>query len=217
MNVESFANGLHRGLARRKFELTHVRVKALEYESDGRPDNWVTRSAVLLSYAHWEGFIKESSTRYVQLINSANVLVNQLKSPLQAACLSSHFKRAQGSEKVSYLGLILSEMDGRRCEIFSVNPEKIIDTESNLSSVVFRELVLGLGLDYLEEYETRQAFVDEVLLRARNMVSHGELASFAIADAIERIDGVVGLLDLYSNQLIDAARDKRFLLEMVDG
>jgi HEPN superfamily RiboL-PSP-like protein len=214
VNVESFANGLHRGLARRKFELTHVRVKTLEYESDDRLDNWVTRTAVLLSYAHWEGFIKESSTRYLRLINSKSVRVNQLKSPLQAACLSSHFKRARGSEKASYLGSILAEMDGRRCEIFNVTPEKIVDTESNLSSVAFRDLVLGLGLEYIDAYETRQAFVDEALLRSRNQVAHGELASFTIADATERIDGVLSLLDLYSNQLIDAARDSSFLLEV---
>jgi RiboL-PSP-HEPN len=189
-----------------------VRMGIQEADPDADRMSWAARAAVVLSYAHWEGFVKESSARYVKLINSRKIRVDLLKVSLQAACLQSHFKRAQGSGKMGYLGSILSEMDGRRCEVFNALPEKIIDAESNLSSTVFRELISSLGLDYLDAYETRQAFVDERLVRSRNQVAHGELVAFTVTEAVERIDGVLVLLDLYSDQLIDAARDSRFLL-----
>jgi hypothetical protein len=132
--------------------------------------------------------------------------------PLQAACLSSHFKRAQASDKMSFLGILLSEIDDRRCRVFNATPEKIVNTESNLSSAVFKEIILALGLDYLPLYQTRQAFIDEKLLRSRNQVAHGELVSFSEEDAQERIDGVLYLLDQFADQLIDAVRDENFLV-----
>jgi hypothetical protein len=212
MDVEDFANDLHSSLVRRKVELTDVRIRVQESKAAAGQMNWVSRSAVVLAYAHWEGFIKESSGRYVNLINSKGIRINQLKVSLQAACLTSHFKRAQGTEKVSYLGSILLEMDDRRCEVFRILPPKIISTESNLSSTVFKDLILGLGLEYLDAYETRQAFIDEKIVHGRNQVAHGELIPFSSEEAIERIDGVLLLLDQYANQLIDAARDDGFLL-----
>jgi hypothetical protein len=211
VDVETFANSIHRSLSRRKRELTSIRLKV--QERDGTHDEWIARGAVVFSYAHWEGFVKEASAKYLKLVNSRSLKVEVLQVALQAACLASHFKRAQGSEKVRYLATLLAEMDNRRCEIFSVTPNKVIDTESNLSSVVFQDLVLGLGLEYGDFYQTRQAFMDEKLLQGRNQVAHGELVTFDADGAMERIDGVLRLLDSYADQLIDAVRDERFLIQ----
>ncbi|WP_153029097.1 MAE_28990/MAE_18760 family HEPN-like nuclease [Amycolatopsis sp. YIM 10] len=212
MNAEDFANHLHRSLAKRKVELTDVRIYIRQLSGGASTGNWAERSAIVLAYAHWEGFVKESSVRYIKLINSRGVRVDRLNLSLQAACLASHFKRAQGSVKIGYLGSILSEMDARRCEVFRLSPEKIVDTESNLSSTAFKGLVIALGLDYLDTYATRQAFIDEKLVHGRNQVAHGEMVSFTSMEAIDRIDGVLVLLQEYTDQLIDAVRDEVFFL-----
>lgn len=215
MDTESFTNSIHRSLARRKRELTSVRLKVHEADPNPAHMDWITRSAILFSYAHWEGFVKEASAKYLKLIVARKIRVDQLQIALQAACLTSHFKRAHGSEKVRHLARVLSEIDGSRCEIFSIATEKVINTESNLSSVVFQDLVLGLGLNFDEFYQMRQAFIDEKLLRSRNQVAHGELITFDSNEAIARIDGVLRLLDSYADQLIDAVRDELFLQERI--
>lgn len=148
---------------------------------------------------------------YVKFINSQKVRVIDLKLCLQAAHLHSSLRRAGASPKLGYLGGILEELDVNRSAIFSATPEKCVDTESNLSSEVFKSLVLGLGLPYLDAYSTRQAFIDEKIVHSRNQVVHGELIPFSRDEALERLEAVRELIDLYGQQLIDAARGQLYL------
>ncbi|WP_433592014.1 MAE_28990/MAE_18760 family HEPN-like nuclease [Nocardia sp. CA-145437] len=212
MNPEDFAERLHGGLAKRKRELTRLRFMIDTDRVNVDRLSCINRAAVMLSYAHWEGFIKEAGTRYIKYINGQELNASELKLPLQAACMSSHFKRAGSSDKARYLATVLKEMDTCRSQVFNLSPDKIIKTESNLSSRVFQDLVVGLGLDFLDIYQTRMAFVDAKLLDARNKVAHGELVSYEADEVIERIDGVVVLMDYFANQLIDSVADSLFLL-----
>jgi hypothetical protein len=175
----------------------------------------MTRSAVVLAYAHWEGFVKDASQAYVRTINSRQIRTMDLKHCLQAAALTSHFKRTEGSGKLSFIGTVLSDIDRSRSAVFSVQPEKVVDTESNLSSVVFAENIARLGLVQADVYDMRAAFIDAKLVAGRNQVAHGELVTFKTEEAIARIDGVLLLLDGFANQLIDAVRDEAFMQEKV--
>jgi hypothetical protein len=183
--------------------------------SEQNPDphrlSCIARSAVVLAYAHWEGFVKRGSGDYIKFINSASVKVADLKFPFQAAYVLSAFKRASSSVKTRYLGELLQEIDARRAEVFAVSPDKCIDTESNLSSTVFKEIVQGVGLDILPLYETRSVFIDQRIVSARNQVAHGELVSFDSADVRDRIDGVRLLIDAYADQLKNAASKSAYL------
>ncbi len=214
MEVEEFVNSIDRDLAHRKLELSRLKMKVIQDASDSDSDHasWMRRSAAVLSYAHWEGFVKQASIQYVRYLNSQNLPVSSLKCELQAACLVSHFKRARESLKVRYLGEVLRDIDEARRGVFRVKPTKIVDTESNLTSTVFGDLVQGMGLDYLDEYQTRGPFIDTKLVHGRNQVAHGELAVFGTAEIIDRIEAVVKLLDQYSQQLFEAVRDSVFLI-----
>ncbi|MGX1492579.1 MAE_28990/MAE_18760 family HEPN-like nuclease [Streptomyces tendae] len=210
MDLEKFSDKVQRDLSLRKVELS--RFSILFQEGTDQPQQELLhRAAVVLSYAHWEGFVKSGSAFYVKHINARQLPVERLKYPLQAAYVASRFKQAAVSSKNYFLGDLLGCIDADRKKIFSAKPERCFDTESNLSSVVFKALVQGLGLDYLGEYETRNAFIDEKLLHGRNQVAHGELVKFDRQDAEERLTSVRYLLDLFSDQLLNAARDEYYL------
>ena len=51
--------------------------------------------------------------------------------------------------------------------------EDVIKTGSNLNSEVFIEIMETIGLDYTE-YEPSFVMIDEVLLKMRNEIAHGE-------------------------------------------
>lgn len=206
-----FIQSIDRQLAHRKLELSNLNLMVSDENPDPNRLSCIARSAVVLTYAHWEGFVKQGSAAYVKHVRDSQVKVSDLKFPFQAAHVFSAFKRAANTSKVRYLGEILQEIDDRRTEIFSVPPEKYIDTESNLSSTVFKEIVRGLGLELLPFYETRSVFIDQRIVKARNQVAHGELVSFDAADIKDRIDGVRLLLDSYAEQLKDAASESHFL------
>lgn len=211
MDPMRFIEGIDRQLARRKVELSNLSIMTSEQNPDPHRLNCIARSAIVLAYAHWEGFVKRGSSAYVEFVNDAGVKVADLKFPFQAAHVLSTFKRASGSVKTRYLGEILKEIDARRAEVFSVSPDKCIDTESNLSSSVFKEIVQGVGLDVLPFYETRSVFIDQRIVLARNQVAHGELVSFDAADVRDRIDGVRLLIDTYADQLKSAASASAYL------
>ncbi|UNS98029.1 MAE_28990/MAE_18760 family HEPN-like nuclease [Streptomyces tubbatahanensis] len=210
MDLEKFNDKVQRDLSLRKVELS--RFSVLFQEGTDQPhQDLLHRAAVILSYAHWEGFVKSGSSFYVKHINACQLPVERLKYPLQAAYVASRFKQASASSKNHFLGDLLDCIDTDRKKTFSANPNNCFDTESNLSSIAFKALVQGLGLDYLGEYETRSAFIDEKLLHGRNKVAHGELVRFDRQDAEERLDSVRYLLDLFSDQLLNAARDQCYL------
>ncbi|MGW6271708.1 MAE_28990/MAE_18760 family HEPN-like nuclease [Streptomyces sp. NPDC055060] len=211
MDPTRFIGGIDRQLARRKVELSNLSLMVSEQNPDPHRLSCIARSAVVLTYAHWEGFVKRGSGAYVDYVNSARIKVADLKFPLQAAHVLSTFKRASVSVKVRYLGELLQEIDIRRAEVFAVSSDKCIDTESNLSSAVFKEIVQGVGLDILPLYETRSAFIDQRIVLARNQVAHGELVSFDALDVRDRIDGVRLLMDAYADQLKDAATASDYL------
>ncbi|MFH8927564.1 MAE_28990/MAE_18760 family HEPN-like nuclease [Streptomyces pristinaespiralis] len=211
MDPSRFIEGIDRQLARRKVELSNLVLMVSEQNPDPNRLSCIARSAVVLTYAHWEGFVKQGSSAYIRFINEANVRVADLKFPFQAAYVSSAFKRAAASAKARYLGEVLKEIDTRRTETFSISPDKCIDTESNLSSVVFKEIIHSIGLDVLPLYETRSAFIDQRIVKARNQVAHGELVSFDAVDVNERITGARLLIDTYANQLKQAATANHYL------
>ncbi|MFJ8188956.1 MAE_28990/MAE_18760 family HEPN-like nuclease [Streptomyces sp. NPDC096094] len=205
MDPTRFIEGIDRQLARRKVELSNLSLMVSEQNPDPHRLSCIARSAVVLAYAHWEGFVKRGSGAYVDFVNSAKIKVVDLKFPFQAAYVLSTFKRASGSVKTRYLGELLQEIDSRRAEVFAIAPDKCIDTESNLSSSVFKEIVQGVGLDVLPLYETRSVFIDQRIVLARNQVAHGELVGFDALDVRDRIDGVRLLIDTYADQLKNAA------------
>ncbi|EEP72635.1 hypothetical protein MCAG_02962 [Micromonospora sp. ATCC 39149] len=214
MTPEDFVGTVHRNLAHRKRELSQLKLDIQSLE-DGHAEpaqmGWATRAAVVLAYAHWEGFVKTASEKYVRFIVAQRIPTSLLKASLQAASVASHFKRSEGSQKARYLGELLADMDAKRQEIFSVNPDKVIDTESNLSSRVFAEIIAALGLEVPTFAVTHLGYIDSSLLAARNKVAHGELLSYSSEEAISRVEVVLTLLDGYADYLIDAVRDRLFM------
>jgi len=211
MDMSDFVQGVQKDLGHRKQELSGIWLMVQEADPNPHRLSCLSRSAIVLAYAHWEGCVKSASKRYVNYINSRQLPVLELKRSLQAAHLTSQFRRGGDSARIRFLGELLGEIDRVRAAVCAINPNKCIDMEDNLSSIVFKDLVIGLGLEYLDVYSTRQVFIDRQVVYARNQVAHGELVSFDSIDVELRIKGVLTLLDTYSNQLIEAVHDNHFL------
>lgn len=211
MDLQKFGEKVQKDLAHRKLELSRLAMMLQAPYMDQPQKNLLCRAVVMFSYAHWEGFVKSASTLYVKHVSGQQVPVCKLKNCFQAAYVAGHLKRGGSTTKVDFLGDVLSAIDMERQKIFSLAPDKFIDTESNLSSKVFKSLVTGLGISYLSTYATRHAFIDGKLVYGRNQVAHGELTIFSETDATERLASVRDLMDIFANQLLDAARDKSYM------
>ena len=66
-----------------------------------------------------------------------------------------------------------------------------------------------LGLDY-GEYATKAKLIDETLLRNRNNVAHGKYLVMDIEEFIGLHRAIINLMDLFSNQISNAASTKAY-------
>ncbi|QNP64336.1 MAE_28990/MAE_18760 family HEPN-like nuclease [Streptomyces genisteinicus] len=211
VDIPRFSERVQKALAHRKAELSRLSILVSGSHQDSSQESVICRSSVVLTYAHWEGFVKQASKLYIEYVNSCKVPVLNMKPCFQAAHVQTHLNRASNGVRIPFLAELLDRIDLDRKATFFVDPVKIVETESNLTSEVFRNIVASIGLVYLEFYSTRRAFIDEKLVFSRNQVAHGELIPFGSAEAMERIDAVRTLLDMYASQILDAARDDSFL------
>jgi hypothetical protein len=79
-----------------------------------------------------------------------------------------------------------------------------VQTKSNLSSEVLREIVLTLGLDY-SRFVTKEKLLDEKLLANRNSIAHGR---FLVIDTQEYLgihDDIFGMMQDFYNQVDNAS------------
>ena len=90
--------------------------------------------------------------------------------------------------------------------------EDVIKTKSNLNSDVFIEIMETIGLDY-SQYEGNFKLLDEVLLKMRNEIAHGEKPEYIDLDQDrfnEVYDKIVDMMNMFSIQIMNASCLKEY-------
>ena len=165
--------------------------------------NPITRAGIALTYAHWEGFIKESSECYLSYLSSLRLKHNDLSLNLIALAFFNKIKNAKDFEKCYEVVHFLKDSESR-CQL-----PKSIETDSNLNSVVLKKITQMLGLNYTE-YETRANFIDINLLAKRNEIAHGEYRKVDFTDFNEAFEFVLKYCEIYKTEIENAATLKKY-------
>ena len=93
-----------------------------------------------------------------------NLLTVSMKNTIS---FSAEAKKTSEYSKIT--DFFISKMDSKAC----INFKNAINTESNLSSKVLKEISWCLGVDY-SPFEIREKFIDSHLLGRRNSIAHGQ-------------------------------------------
>ncbi len=205
--VEHLQNILDEELAWRKKELAVI--KSLVTEKSSRKDlvNCHIRCGVALIYAHWEGFIKAAGSAYLTFIASQRLTYLELAKNFIAVAVQRSLNEAGLSNKLAIYVQITDFFTNGLTDRCILPLE--VQTKSNLSSEVLREVVYTLGLDY-KEYETKAKLIDETLLKSRNEIAHGKYLLISVEQFTDLHSAVIELLDLFSNQISNAASTKAY-------
>src|SRR5580704_7767577 len=95
--IEELADRLDEGMAWRRIELQALKaaVSDAEKQSPGSPlSRALARSGVAMLYAHWEGYVKDSCTAYVEFIAKRRLRCDELSDGLLRSVLESLGRRA---------------------------------------------------------------------------------------------------------------------------
>lgn len=207
--VEKFIDFLDDSLAWRKQELSYYLLKI---DGNQKQSSALIRGGVPLLYAHWEGFIKEAAIGYLYFIDAKKKKINELRENFAAVYSKKRLNELVDSSKASTYVQAIRTIRTNEGHIFSVRPEKFINTQSNLSSKVLIEILITLGLNP-DTYAIKQKVIDEKLLKARNEIAHGNYLSINSADYKALHLEVLDMIQTFKTELENAVNTDSYLAE----
>lgn len=172
------------------------------------------RVGIAMLSAHFEGFIKCIANYYVVHVSSQNIKLSKLDTGFAAIHLRGVLNPCLNSTKLSVykssMDEFLTKYNSLNFKVKYTQDEPIIQTESNPSSTVLRNIFNTIGLDF-SIYETRINYIDADLLSNRHNIVHGEKTSISISEFDSTFDAITNLMEQFSNQVKDAAINKVYL------
>jgi len=179
-------------------------------KSEKDKSNTIVRATIPILYAHWEGFIKNASVAYVDYVNNQNKKYNELDICFVVFGIKKRINELieskQSNLSIETIKFIIEEMD---------NPARLmiknsINTESNLNSKIFENIVTSIGLDP-NYYKTYYNLIDESLLKRRNNIAHGKYLDIGDDESLSLADEIVKLIRQFKTDIEDAASQAKFI------
>ncbi|PTX41569.1 hypothetical protein IQ03_04952 [Gemmobacter caeni] len=199
--LNELQSALDKEMAWRIKEIGVFRVGARSSGTQRKP---FIRAGVALLYAHWEGFIKNSSEIYLSYVESRALPYRDLKSCFVVFGLKGKINTLVESRKtfpnIEAMEFIFSKMN----ETAKLQINSAVNTESNLTSRVFSNIAGSLNID-TTPYETKFNLIDSSLVDRRNRVAHGEFLDIAGSDFDKLVVEIVDLMRLYKTDIENAA------------
>ncbi|MEO6423557.1 MAG: MAE_28990/MAE_18760 family HEPN-like nuclease [Candidatus Nitrotoga sp.] len=158
------------------------------------------RAGLALLYAHWEGFVKKSGTCFLEYVAAQRHNISELRSNFVTLLVRGKIDRASESKKYSAFDEVTRYIIENQTTRARIPVKNVVDTQSNLSTSVLKEIIWCLGLDF-DLFEAKEKLIDLKLVGRRNHVAHGESIEIDIEDFFEMVDEVLGLMTTFKNLL----------------
>ncbi len=211
-DINDFADKLDEEMAWRKHELAILKL-AVDSAQDKMADTNL-RAATAMLYAHWEGFVKNAASYYLQHVSQQKILYSALKKNFLALKVSSDLRKFQETSNNSIHTKIVERIIDEYKEISDIPYKGKINTKGNLNSDRFVEIMKTIGLDY-SAYELDFHLIDSKLLNMRNQIAHGQelkAISLDVSAFNELYNKITSILDTFKEQLLNAAQNKEYLM-----
>jgi hypothetical protein len=167
---------------------------------EAMPTAVLLRAGLPLIYAHWEGYVKAASEAFLSHVAHLGLTYRQLKPCFAVLGIRSRLlslaKDGNAVISTRTFEFLVQELDSKARFARKGN----IDTQANLSSVVFRQIASSVGIDPTA-YETKSVLIDESLLKRRNHIAHGENLQVTPDEFHDLATEVITLMRQYKTDL----------------
>ncbi|MNC08562.1 hypothetical protein D3C81_454360 [compost metagenome] len=158
------------------------------------------RAGVSLMYAHWEGFVKKTGTYFLEYVSSQRHCISELRSNFVTLIVKGRIDSAHDSKKYSAFDEVTKYILFNQNSRARIPVKNVVDTQSNLSTTVLKEILWCLGFDY-SIFESKEKLIDQKLVNRRNHIAHGQEIEIGLDDFSEMADEVLGLMTTFRNML----------------
>ncbi len=192
----------------RRKELSDLKAAVKAADAAAKPV--LLRAIVTMSYAHWEGYVRNCANRYFEYLTirrrtyanlERQIYVNTFLARIDAL----HQSRANLEARCKLVNDILDGMTGT---FKYVNPS-LIDTKSNLNTDIIREICLICSVDSLH-FETKRVFLDQFILKRRNAIAHGQNEFIQETGVDDLIAEILGLMQHFRSLLENKVYQKQY-------
>lgn len=209
-SVAEFEEFVSSEYAWRRKELTNMRHLVLS--SKNHNQEILLRSAVPLLYAHWEGIVKKLSIAMLQYLVSRGFKYSELRPSFLAYAVLEKHQRNFPAKSFGALATLFCKGGLNQSGSIQIDPSQYIDTKSNLSSDVLKDITQKIGVDYAP-FELKENLIDESFLGLRNQICHGERTKIKADDFDSLYEEVVLLIDTFKNAVLNCVCQKAYLSE----
>ena len=217
---------LEEELSWRLEEIRFFRNRLSDFRKEEERDRY-RRAMVVMLYSNFEGFWKAAFMIYVNAINSYRVRCSDATESLVAAAFtdvfealadggrkSDHFRSSAPDDTKLHRFCRHSEFVGRMHEfcsqIVAIEPDAVVDTESNLKPGVIRKNLYRLGFKH-DAFKNHEGTVDW-LLKWRNKIAHGETRSGVKDSEYEPLErAVIDVMKAVLRFIYESLRERRYL------
>lgn len=192
-------------ISERKKEI--INLKGLLKKAKEKNEILLAKCLVIISYSHWEGFVKNSSRYYMNYIKQKGIKSDHYSQQLRSSLFFRQIIKKSGSvpNKISFVEDLLYNHYQ-----LAIDENDLCDTESNLDYKTLKKLLYNIGLHTIA-FDTKEIFLDERIVGDRNKFAHGELQPYTSKDAIEIADTVIELMDKYKTEIDNAVELSSYL------
>lgn len=194
-------------LAWRKKELYSIRT--LTARSKDVKLETLIRSSIALTYAHFEGFTKNSVKFYFNFLNSQKLKVSDVKSNIVAVELKATFEKSLTAHSIKPLTELVDSLGNKNiiCKnLLKYRPY----TGANLNYERLINISYALGIN-TDSFTSLKHLIDENLLANRNSIAHGDYVIMDQDEINELQDRIILILTEIKDQLTNNAVLKNFL------
>ncbi|MEJ6521107.1 MAE_28990/MAE_18760 family HEPN-like nuclease [Shewanella bicestrii] len=223
LNIDTFTETVNADLTWRKKEISD-----LLFLHNNDNNFLILKSAILLMYSHWEGYVKNISKQYLILVSDLEIPLSSLCINFEAIDIKGDIRNCLSSSEtlnlvneINFLNKIYN--DGKK--LFKIpssfrneKDKSIINTKDNLNIETFQSFMKIIGLFEFTPLKTRIVYIDEKLLANRNIIAHGSKLhpkekSFDMdIEEIKKLrDFIVLIMEFLRDELIHFAEKELYL------
>ena len=208
--IDELQDYVDKEMSWRRKELSAIRSNIFVAKEFAK--NTALRSGIAMLYAHWEGMIKNIATAYLSFVSNQRLQYKELKNNFWSIAIKNDLAEFDETRKSSRHNKIITNVRSMENRRSNIPYEDIIKTKSNLNSSVFVEIMETIGLNY-SQYEGNFKLLDEVLLKMRNEIAHGEKPEYIDLDQKrfnEVYEKILEMMNTFSAQVMNAACLKEY-------
>ena len=139
--LEDLSQVLADDLIWRKKELSDLSSLIENKSFASSKHNAVLRSGIALLYAHWEGYIKNTATYYLEYVSRQRLTYEKLSINFVAIAMKSRLNEATETNKATVFTEVARFLLTQSEDRSFIPYEDTVSTASNLSSSILHEIV----------------------------------------------------------------------------